>query len=148
MNVIFFLIPKSHVAYLTEGCSFRQGMDKLRRYGYTAIPVISEEGKYRGCVSEGDFLWNIMSMGSLASEALEAARIDDIISNRAPAVRVNTPISELWERVLEQNFVPVVDDRDMFVGIVTRRSVMAYLMDQKGSEREVSADWDEQKSVG
>ena len=148
MNVIFFLIPKSHVAYLTEGCSFRQGMDKLRRYGYTAIPVISREGKYLGCVNEGDFLWNIMSMGSLASEALEAARIDDIISNRAPAVRVNTPISELWERVLEQNFVPVVDDRDMFVGIVTRRSVMAYLMDQKGSEREVSADWDDRKSVG
>ena len=141
MNVIFFLIPKSHVAYLTEGCSFRQGMDKLRRYGYTAIPVISREGKYLGCVNEGDFLWNIMSMGSLASEALEAARIDDIISDRAPAVRVNTSISELWERVLEQNFVPVVDDRDMFVGIVTRRSVMAYLMDRKKGAEGADVDW-------
>ena len=141
MNVAFFLIPKSQVAYLTEGSSFRQGMDKLRRYGYTAIPVISREGKYLGCVNEGDFLWNIMSMGSLASEALEAARIDDIISDRAPAVRVNTPISELWERVLEQNFVPVVDDRDMFVGIVTRRSVMAYLMDRKKGAEGADVDW-------
>ena len=148
MNVIFFLIPKSHVAYLTEGCSFRQGMDKLRRYGSTAIPVISKEGKYRGCVSEGDFLWNIMSLGSLSTEALEAARIDDIISDRAPAVRVNTPISELWERVLEQNFVPVVDDRDMFVGIVTRRSVMAYLMDQKKRARDANTDWDGGISAG
>ena len=148
MNVIFFLIPKSHVAYLPEGCSCRQGMDKLRRYGYTAIPVISKEGKYRGCVSEGDFLWNIMSLGSLSTEALEAARIDDIISDRAPAVRVNTPISELWERVLEQNFVPVVDDRDMFVGIVTRRSVMAYLMDRKKHARDANTDWDGGISAG
>ena len=148
MNVIFFLIPKSHVAYLTEGCSFRQGMDKLRRYGYTAIPVISREGTYLGCVNEGDFLWNIMSMGSLASEALEAARIDDIISDRAPAVRVNTSISELWERVLEQNFVPVVDDRDMFVGIVTRRSVMAYLMDQKRGTEGVRAARNSEISAG
>ena len=89
-----------------------------------------------------------MSLGSLSTEALEAARIDDIISDRAPAVRVNTPISELWERVLEQNFVPVVDDRDMFVGIVTRRSVMAYLMDQKKRARDANTDWDGGISAG
>lgn len=131
MNVIFFLIPKSHVAYLTEGSSFRQGMDKLRRHGYTAIPVISREGKYLGSVSEGDFLWNIMSMGSVDTMDLEEARIDDIISDRTPPVTVNTSSEELMERLLDQNFVPVVDDRHMFVGIITRRSVMAYLMNKE-----------------
>lgn len=135
MNVAFFLIPKSHVAYLAEGSSFRQGMEKLRHYGYTAIPVVGRDGRYLGSINEGDFLWNIMSMGSIDPRDLEEARIDDIISDRTPAVRVSTPLSELWERVLEQNFVPVVDDRDMFMGIVTRRSVMAYLMDRKGAMR-------------
>jgi CBS domain-containing protein len=135
MNVAFFLIPKSQVTYLTEGSSFRQGLEKLRRYGYTAIPVISREGKYLGSVSEGDFLWNIMSMGSLDTCDLENAQIDEIISDRTPPVRVTTPIPELWDQVLDQNFVPVVDDRDMFVGIVTRRSVMAYLMNRKGGVR-------------
>ena len=135
MNVAFFLIPKSQVIYLTEGSSFRQGMEKLRRYGYAAIPVISRDGKYLGSVSEGDFLWNIMSMGSLDPCDLEDARIDEIISDRNPAVRVTTPIPDLWDRVLDQNFVPVVDDRDMFMGIVTRRSVMAYLMNRKGNVR-------------
>ena len=50
-------------------------------------------------------------------------------------MRVTTPIPDLWDRVLDQNFVPVVDDRDMFMGIVTRRSVMAYLMNRKGNVR-------------
>ena len=135
MNVAFFLIPKSQVTYLTEGSSFRQGLEKLRRHGYTAIPVISREGTYLGSVSEGDFLWNIMSMGSLDPYDLEDAKIDEIISDRTPPVRVTTPIPELWDQVLDQNFVPVVDDRDMFVGIVTRRSVMAYLMNYKGTIR-------------
>ena len=135
MNVAFFLIPKSQVVYLTEGSSFRQGMEKLRRYGYAAIPVISRDGKYLGSVSEGDFLWNIMSMGSLAPCDLEDACIDGIISDRNPPVRVMTPILDLWDRVLDQNFVPVVDDRDMFMGIVTRRSVLAYLMNRKGRAR-------------
>jgi predicted transcriptional regulator len=76
-----------------------------------------------------------MSMGSLDPYDLEDAKIDQIISDRTPPVRVTTPIPELWDRMLDQNFVPVVDDRDMFMGIVTRRSVMAYLMNRKGNVR-------------
>jgi CBS domain-containing protein len=137
MNVAFFLIPKSHVAYLTEGCSFRHGMEKLRRLGYTAIPVVMRDGRYMGSVNEGDFLWNIMSLGSIDPADLGDACIDQIVSDRTPSVRVNTPVEELMDRLLDQNFVPVVDDRDIFVGIVTRRSVMAYLM-SKGAEAECS----------
>ncbi len=137
MNVAFFLVPKSRVAYLTEGSSFRQGMEKLRRHGYTAIPVISREGKYRGSINEGDFLWNIMTMGSLDPHDLEQARIDDIISDRTPPVRVTATVEDLQDRLLDQNFVPVVDDRDMFMGIITRRAVLAYLID-KGEEAQCS----------
>ncbi len=135
MNVAFFLVPKSRVAYLVEGCSFRQGMEKLRRHGYTAIPVISKEGKYLGNVNEGDFLWNIMTMGSLDPRDLGQARIDDIISDRTPPVRVTASVEDLQDRLLDQNFVPVVDDRDMFMGIVTRRAVLAYLMDKDAEEQ-------------
>ena len=134
MNVAFFLIPKSHVAYLTEGSSFRPGMEKLRRHGYTAIPVVARDGRYLGSISEGDFLWNVMSLGSLSPDDLEDACIDQIVSDRTPPVGVNTPVEELMEKLLDQNFVPVVDDRHMFVGIVTRRSVMAYLMSREAEE--------------
>lgn len=131
MNIAFLLKPKSQVAYLVEGSSFRQGMEKLRRHGYTAIPVISKDGRYLGCISEGDFLWNIMSLGSLAAADLEQARIDDIISeDRMPPVRVTATAEELVSRALDQNFVPVVDDRDMFMGIVTRRALLSYFIEK------------------
>lgn len=131
MNIAFLLKPKSQVAYLVEGSSFRQGMEKLRRHGYTAIPVISKDGRYLGCISEGDFLWNIMSMGSLNTHDLEQARIDDIISeDRMPPVRVTANAEALLTRALEQNFVPVVDDRNIFVGIITRRAILSYCIEQ------------------
>lgn len=145
MNIAFLLKPKSQVAHLVEGSSFRQGMEKLRRHGYTAIPVISKEGKYLGCISEGDFLWNIMSMGSLETRDLEQARIDDIISeDRMPPVRITANVEELVLQALEQNFVPVVDDRDMFMGIITRRSILSYCIDQGvlADEEESSAAWE------
>ena len=134
MNIAFFLIPKSHVAHLVEGSGFRQSMEKLRRHGYTAIPVVARDGRYLGSISEGDFLWNIMSLGSLSPEDLEDACIDQIVSDRTPPVGVNTSVEELMDKLLDQNFVPVVDDRDIFVGIVTRRSVMAYLMSREAEE--------------
>ncbi len=131
MNIAFLLKPKSQVAHLVEGSSFRQGMEKLRRHGYTAIPVITKDGRYLGCISEGDFLWNIMSLGSLETHDLEQARIDDIISeDRMPPVRVTANAEELLTRALEQNFVPVVDDRDIFVGIITRRAILSYCIEQ------------------
>lgn len=140
MNIAFLLKPKSQVAYLVEGSSFRQGLEKIRRYGYTAIPVISKDGRYLGCISEGDFLWNIMSMGSLDTHDLEQARIDDIISqDRMPPVKVTASAEELVSRALDQNFVPVVDDRDMFMGIVTRRSILSYYLEQ-GWIQDDSAD--------
>lgn len=126
MNLAFFLMPKSQVAYLVEGSSFRQGLEKLHRHGYAALPVISKEGQYLGVINEGDFLWNIMSMGSLDSRDLEQARIDDIISDRYQPVPITTPMEELLNHALEQNFVPVVDDRNMFMGIITRRTMLAY----------------------
>ena len=56
MNIAFFLKPKHEVAFLYEHQTLRQGLEKLRRHGYSAIPVLTRESKYAGTVSEGDFL--------------------------------------------------------------------------------------------
>ena len=41
-------------------------------------------------------------------------------------VRVTTSMQELVERASYQNFVPVVDDKNTFIGIVTRRAIIKY----------------------
>ena len=43
-----------------EDYSLRQGLEKMKYHGYSAIPVISREGKYIGTISEGDFLWFLL----------------------------------------------------------------------------------------
>ena len=95
MNIAFFLTPKSQVAYIREGSSIRQGLEKMQRHGYTCLPVISKDGRFLGCINEGDFLWNILSMGSVTTKDMERARIDDIISDRYTPVRVTTTMEEL-----------------------------------------------------
>ena len=134
MNVLMLLSPKSEVKYLTDTYSLRQGLEIMRAYGYTALPVIDKNGKYVGAVSEGDFLWHILDSGTESNviKACEDLRIEKIIrADLAPAVNVNVDMESLVDQAMRQNFVPVVDDRGTFIGIVTRQSIIRMLRKTK-----------------
>ena len=126
-NIIYLLTVKASVAFLHEHDTLRQGLEKMRHSRYTAMPVVREDGAYAGTVSEGDFLWHMLDKDECALKAQEELRISHILRHGwNPAVKINATIDELLLRVMEQNFVPVVDDREKFMGIITRKSVIQY----------------------
>lgn len=140
MNIAYFLIPKNSVAYLYDDCTFRQGLEKMRYHGYAAIPVISKSGKYMGTVSEGDFLWRMLAMvneehPSLSKKDMEQLKIRDILKPSRPPVRIVVSMEELLSSAMTQNFVPVVDDLENFIGIVTRRDIIRYFAEHKGQRQ-------------
>ena len=129
MNIAYFLLPKHSVAYLYDDCTFRQGLEKMRHHGYTAIPVISRSGKYVGTVSEGDFLWSLLDQGDNSLRAQEKLPLGTLMRQGFnPAVSIRVSMSELMDRAMHQSFVPVVDDRGAFMGIVTRQTIMRKLV--------------------
>lgn len=139
MNILFFLKHKATVAYLYDDCSVRQGLEKMRVHGYTAIPVITHDGKYIGTVSEGDFLWYIVLKKTQEQnlKSLEECYIKDILRNkRDKAVKVSETMDNLLNMVMEQNFVPVVDDRGVFIGIITRKDIIKYFYEKEKKDSE------------
>ena len=125
MNVLFFLKPKQEVCVLHKSYTLRQGIEKLRQYGFAAVPVIDEEGRYCGTVTEGDLLRQVLQHENKAEweqiPLREAMRTDV----KKP-VNVMADMDELLSVDVNQNFVPVVDDRGMFIGIVTRQDILRY----------------------
>lgn len=127
MNAIFLLKNKGDVAFLYDDNTVRQGLEKMRAHGYTAIPVITHDGDYVGCISEGDFLWHIIDSDNNDLHDKEEVSILSIMRPTFnPAVRIDVSMENLLNRAKEQNFVPVVDDRNKFIGIITRKDVIAY----------------------
>lgn len=132
MNVAFFLIPKSQAAFIEDDDTFRQGLERMRYHGYTAIPVLDKAGRYVGTLTEGDFLWHIIDIGGASMEECEDLHIADILKpDRNPPVKITAKISELMERLLTQNFLPVTDDSGAFIGIVTRQKLLEYYKDKQ-----------------
>ena len=133
MNIASFLQPKAEVTYLRDDMTIHQGLEKLKRSGYTAVPVIDSEDRYVGVISEGDFLWHILSRNDTLEEItmkrLERGGIRNILqSGKVKAVCIDTDMEELLEQAKNQNFVPVVDDRNVFIGIITRRDIIKYFV--------------------
>ncbi|MEG0963442.1 MAG: CBS domain-containing protein [Lachnospiraceae bacterium] len=130
MNIISLLHSKNTVSYLYAENTLRQGLEKMKAHGYSAIPVITNEGDYVGCISEGDFLWYLISHKEHDLHLLEHTLIQDILRpNWNPAVKIEVQIEDLMERIINQNFVPIVDDRNKFIGIITRHDIICLFRD-------------------
>ncbi len=133
MNIAAFITPKAEVTYLRDNMTIRQGLEKLRRSGYTAVPVIDREDRYVGVVSEGDFLWRILehneTLSAMTMKNMEEMTLRDIIrSGKVTPVWIDTDMEQLLGQAQLQNFVPVIDDRSVFIGIITRRDILRYFV--------------------
>ncbi|MGM9646663.1 MAG: CBS domain-containing protein [Eubacteriales bacterium] len=126
MNIAFFVKPKSMVTYLYEDNTLARGLSRLRESGYTALPVLSRDGKYLGTVSEGDFLWYLADKKPRAVAPHDAKIRDILRTDRVRPMPVTTSMEDLLACVAEQNFVPVVDDIGSFIGIVGRSDIIRY----------------------
>lgn len=127
MNILFFLIPKSDTAYIYSDFTVRQALEKMKYYKYTAIPMIDRDGRYIGTVTEGDFLWtfanNMDKLGDF--EQTPIVDIERRVNNRP--VNIDANIEDLMDMSLYQNFIPVIDDQMVFIGLVTRKDIIQYL---------------------
>ena len=129
MNIMGFVIPKSMVEFVTVESTVRQAIEKMRYHRYAAIPVIDSEGKYMGTLRNDDVLRYLLDGEGRNTKTAERDGVVSIFNEGHPKpVYHNASMSELIEGIKEHNFVPVVDDRGCFIGIILRRDILNYLL--------------------
>lgn len=127
MNLLRFIVPKQDVAFIYEDFTLRQTMEKWKNHRYAAIPVLKRNGEYVGTMTEGDILWGIEKLVSMDREVAESTPISSFARKRDyQAVPATTSMDELLDEAINSNFVPVVDDRNVFIGLVRRNTILEY----------------------
>ena len=131
MNILFFLTPKSEVAYIEDTYSLRQILEKMEIHRYSAIPILSNTGEYVGTITEGDILWYCKRNSMNALKTAENIFLNDIPKKfEYASVSINSNMEDLIARAMAQNFVPVVDDDGIFIGIIKRSDIIDYCFTQ------------------
>ncbi len=127
MNILFFLTPKNDVAYLYDDFTVRQALEKIEHHHYTAVPVINRKGMYIGTLTEGDLLFALKSIPNLSFKDIEKLKINEIsLSTHNKTVGINSQMENLFQLSIDQNFIPVINDDGIFIGIVTRKAILKY----------------------
>lgn len=129
MKVAFFLTLKEEVVYLPLDATMRQALERMEYHRYSAVPILDHAGRYVGTLTEGDLLWKMKHTKGLTFAQTESYRLADVprhVVNRP--VHIDAEMEELLSKATDQNFVPVVDSRDVFIGIVRRRDLIQYCL--------------------
>ncbi len=128
-NVFFFLKNKSDVDFLYGNSTIRQGLEEMKRHAFSSTPVIDNNGYYLGSISQGDFLWYLYKNED--NKQLDVDTVSSIIrKDYIKAVRIDTTLQDLLQQSLNQNYIPIIDDRNIFIGIVTRKTILEYFLNQ------------------
>ena len=131
MNLLFFLTPKQEVRFVYEDFTLRQTLEKWSNQRFATIPVLRRNGEYMGTISEGDILWGIKNLHGLDLDSSEDVPISSFPRRRDyKAVPVTTDMRALLHAAIDQNFVPVVDDRNVFIGMVRRTVILRHFTEQ------------------
>jgi CBS domain-containing protein len=131
MNIAFFLLPKQEVITVTLHSTLRQTLERMEFHRYTAVPILTEDGRYVGTVTEGDLLWYMKNTEGVTFENAHRHLLEQIpLRMKNKPVHIHSNMEDLIDLAKVQNFVPVVDDADRFIGIVRRSDIIEYCANQ------------------
>lgn len=131
MNIAFFLTPKKDVVYQKESSTMRQALERMEFHRYSAIPILDDDGGYVGTLTEGDLLWKLKNTPGLDFNSTSKILISQIERKViTEPVHIDCDMENLLSAAVKQNFVPVIDDADKFIGIIKRSDIINYFYAQ------------------
>ena len=127
-SILAFLTPKKVTYYISDKSTLRQALEKFDAHKFTIVPILDKNGKYRGTISQGDMLRFIKQKGSFNLEEAESISIKEIERYRSyRSLKIDAEFVEVLALSQEQNFIPIVDDSDTYIGIIKRSDIIKYL---------------------
>ncbi|MFK7692714.1 CBS domain-containing protein [Paenibacillus sp. HJGM_3] len=127
MDIKSFLYPKDEVSYITTSSNMKEALDMLEACQYTAIPILDDNGKYFGTLSEGDLLWTMKATPGLHFDTMHEIPVVSIKKRlKIECVAIGADLDDMLALAADQNFVPVVDSNRYFLGIIRRKDIIEY----------------------
>jgi len=116
-------IMTSNVITVKKDVIVTEAIALLLRWHISALPVVDDEGKMVGIISEIDLV-NLTFDGNAADTIVEEVMVTDIVSFNS-----NTELADLVQTFSKKHLrrVPIIE-RGKVVGIVSRRDILREML--------------------
>ena len=118
-----FLTPEEKLAALIDSHNADHAILVLSQITYSRIPVVTYDRRFVGTIGLRDILAYQMEQG-LTDEQMASTDIVHMTKKDVAVVAPDYNITEVLHKLVDEPFLPVVDDEGMFKGIITRKSIL------------------------
>ncbi|KYG32127.1 cyclic-di-AMP-binding protein CbpB [Alkalihalobacillus trypoxylicola] len=119
------IIPMEKVAHVQLKNPLEHALLVLIKSGYTVIPVLDPSLKLHGMISHSLILDSILGVEQFEMERLSNQIVSDVMNTDVPVIKREDTFSRALNLSINHPFLCVVNDKNEFLGILTRRSILA-----------------------
>ena len=116
-------IMNTNLIVITPDQTYRDAVEMLTSHRLTGLPVVDQNYKLLGLISERDILKEVGRLNHITAEFLEK-KIN--YRNSIKSARLTAPISKIHKILIKNPFrhLPIVNSDNKLCGIITRRDLI------------------------
>ena len=118
-----FLTPAENLAVLIDSHNADHAILLLSQMTYTRVPVVTDEKEFVGTIGLRDILAYQMEQG-LSQESMADTDIVHMTKKDVAVVEPDYSLTDVLHKLVDESFLPVVDEEGIFQGIITRKSIL------------------------
>ena len=118
-----FLTPAENLAVLIDSHNADHAILLLSQMTYTRVPVVTDKKEFVGTIGLRDIFAYQMEKG-LSQEVMADMDIVHMTKKDVAVVKPNYTLTDVLHKLVDESFLPVVDEEGLFQGIITRKSIL------------------------
>ncbi|MBA4544461.1 MULTISPECIES: CBS domain-containing protein [Thermoactinomyces] len=127
-----FIIPKEKVVVVDPDWSLERALLVLTRKATNSVPVINQKGQIDGIISKTDILDFLLKMekkDTIDFSRLGKHKVKDAMDKNHSGILANSIFSFAFEVLVNRSYIPIIDLKGQFVGILTRKVMMEQVIE-------------------
>ncbi|MCY9807333.1 CBS domain-containing protein [Lentilactobacillus senioris] len=118
------VIPAERVATVNENNNLQHVFLVLTKIKYSKIPVLDNDNHFKGLISLAMITDQMLNNDGIDGHRLENILVKDVMQTDVHAIYERENLEVILRYLVDENFLPYIDEDDVFMGIITRREIL------------------------
>jgi CBS-domain-containing membrane protein len=126
-EITSLIIPKEQVFVSDPNWSLERTLIVLTRKGTNSVPVINSAGQVEGLISKTsilDFMLQRSKENNIDFTGLHKHTVKEAMNKNHSGILADSIFSFAFEVLMNRSYIPIIDAKNQFIGILTRRVLM------------------------